>query len=136
MRIRWTTIILIGWCIVAHTQPYFPIKVNKKWGLINAEGQIVLQPNYDAIGEFKRFGYAVMQRLGGVGLLDSKGKEIIPPRYDDLKVLDSMPIAVMRDGGWSVINLHGDIVLPKGYERVNILWIIAVMSSASRVMTK
>lgn len=121
MRIRWTTIILIGWCIVAHAQPYFPIKVNKKWGLINAEGQIVLQPNYDAIGEFKRFGYAVMQRLGGVGLLDSKGKEIIPPRYDDLKVLDSMLIAVMRDGGWSVINLHGDIVLPKGYERVNIL---------------
>ncbi len=112
---------LIGWCVVAHAQPYFPIKVNKKWGLINADGQIVLQPNYDAIGEFKRFGYAVMQKYGGVGLLDSKGKEIIPARYDDLKVLDSALVAVMREGDWSVINLNGDIVLPKGYERVNVL---------------
>lgn len=112
---------LIGWCVVAQAQSYFPIKVNKKWGLINADGQIVLQPNYDAIGEFKRFGYAVMQQYGGVGLLDSKGKEIIPPRYDDLKVLDSTLVAVMRDGAWSVINLHGDIVLPKGYERVTVL---------------
>lgn len=112
---------LIGWGIFAHAQPYFPIKVNKKWGLINAEGQIVLQPNYDAIGEFKRFGYAVMQQFGGVGLLNSKGKEIIPPRYDDLKVLDSTLIAVMRDGDWSVLNLNGEIVLPKGYERVTVL---------------
>jgi hypothetical protein len=121
MRIRWTAILLIGWCALAQAQPYFPIKVNKKWGLINADGQVVLQPNYDAIGEFKRFGYAVMQRLGGVGLLDAKGKEIIAPWYDDLKVLDSTLIAVMHDGDWSVMNLRGDIVLPRGYERVNVL---------------
>ncbi len=122
MRIRWTTtLLLIGWGVIAYAQPYFPIKVNKKWGLINSDGKIVLQPNYDAIGEFKHFGYAVMQRSGGVGLLDSQGKEIIAPRYDDLKVLDSTLISVMRDGAWWVINLRGDIVLPKGYERVNVL---------------
>lgn len=114
-------LLLIGWGVFAYAQPYFPIKVNKRWGLINAEGQIVLQPNYEAIGEFKRFGYAVMQRNGGVGLLDRQGKEIVAPRYDDLKVLDSTLISVMRDGKWSVVNLHGDIVLPAGYERVNVL---------------
>ena len=55
-------------------QQYFPVKQDKKWGLIDAEGQIVLAPRYEAIGEFKAFGYAVMQRDGGVGLLDKSGK--------------------------------------------------------------
>lgn len=121
MRIRWTALLLISWVVVAHAQPYFPIKVNKKWGLIDSEGQIVLQPVYDAIGEFKRFGYAVMQRNGGVGLLDGKGREIIPPKYEDLKVLDSLLIAVMDASEWQVMNLRDEIVLPKGYERVNVL---------------
>ncbi|MBK7871405.1 MAG: WG repeat-containing protein [Saprospiraceae bacterium] len=121
MRIRWTVLWLIYWSVVAHAQPYFPVKLNKKWGLIDAEGKMALQPVYDAIGEFKEFGYAVMQRNGGVGLLNAQGKEIIPPRYDDLKVLDSLLMAVMDNGEWQVVNLHGEIVLPKGYERLKLL---------------
>ena len=62
-----------------------------------------------------------MQRNGGVGLLNEFGREIIAPKYDDLKVLDSTLIAVMDFGEWMVINLNGKIVLKKGYERVH-LW--------------
>lgn len=121
MRIGWTTFLLIIWGVVAYTQPYFPIKMNKKWGLMDTTGQIVLQPVYDAIGEFKQYGYAVMQRNGGVGLLDSRGKEIISPKYNDLKVLDSLLVAVMADGGWQVMNMRGKVILPAGYERVSVL---------------
>ncbi len=102
-------------------QQLFPIKKNKKWGLINSEGQVVLAPRYDAIGEFKRYGYAVMQRDGGVGLLDQSAREIVQPRYDDLKVLDSALVAVLDAGDWMVIDLQGRIVLQKGYERVRVL---------------
>ncbi len=102
-------------------QQYFPVKQNKKWGLIDAEGRIVLSPKYEAIGEFKAFGYAVMQRDGGVGLLDKRGKEIVAPRYEDLKVLDSTLISVLDLGEWMVINLQGKVVLPKGYSKVE-LW--------------
>ncbi|HMQ88481.1 MAG TPA: WG repeat-containing protein [Flavilitoribacter sp.] len=102
-------------------QQYFPVKQDKKWGLIDAEGQIVLAPRYEAIGEFKAFGYAVMQRDGGVGLLDKSGKEVVPPRYEDLKVLDSTLIAVMDLGEWMVVNLQGKVILPKGYNKVE-LW--------------
>ena len=121
MKIGWTTFLLVAWSIVAYAQPYFPVKVNKKWGLIDAEGQVILGPQYEAIGEFKRFGYATMQRNGGVGLLDSQGKEIVPPRYEDLKVLDSLLVAVMDNSAWQVVNLEGQIVLPSGYERVVVL---------------
>ena len=101
-------------------QPFFPIKVEKKWGLINSDGDIVLDPDYDAIGEFQQFGYAVMQREGKVGMLNVNGEEVIEPAFEDLKVLDSTLVAVMDQGQWMVINLRGDILLEKGYERVQV----------------
>lgn len=115
------TFLLSVWGVVACAQPYFPVKMNKKWGLIDTSGQMVLQPVYDAIGEFKQYGYAIMQRNGGVGLLDSSGKEIVQPRYNDLKVLDSLLVTVLADGGWQVVNMQGKVVLPVGYDRVSVL---------------
>ncbi len=102
-------------------QRVFPIKQNKKWGLMNADGQLVQPAIYDAIGEFRHFGYAIMQRQGRVGLLGPDGREIIPPRYDDLKVLDSLFISVLRDGRWEVLTLSGKVILSKGYDQVRVL---------------
>ena len=116
----WILIITVLFCSSLSAQRYFPIKVDKKWGLINSDGQVVLPPVYDAIGEFKRFGYAVMQRDGYVGLLADGGRELVPPKYDDIKVLDSTLVAVMDQGQWMVVNLFGDIVLEKGYQRVEV----------------
>ncbi|MEZ5038318.1 MAG: WG repeat-containing protein [Saprospiraceae bacterium] len=101
-------------------QGHFPVKINKKWGLIDANGQMVLAANYDAIGEFKKYGYAVMQKEGRVGLLNEKGIEIIAAQYDDLKVLDSTLVAVMDAGEWMVVNLKEEVILPKGYDRVEV----------------
>ena len=88
---------------------------------MNAAGQIEIPPIYDAIGEFKQFGYAVMQREGRVGLLGKNGGQIIPAKYDDIKVLDSLFVAVMDADEWMVINLREQVILPKGYQRV-IIW--------------
>ena len=99
----------------------FPIKKSKKWGLMDAKGNIQVSPIYDAIGDFKQFGYAVMQRNGRVGLLNGKGKEIIAPKYDDIKVLDAELIAVMDKAEWMVVNLKEEVVLNKGYQRV-LVW--------------
>jgi hypothetical protein len=107
--------------ILTAAQALFPIKKNKKWGLMNAEGQLVQQPVYDAIGEFKQYGYATMQKAGRVGILDKNGQEIVPAQYDDLKTLDSTLITVMEKGQWKVINLQGRAILHPGYERVEIL---------------
>ncbi|MCU0348471.1 MAG: WG repeat-containing protein, partial [Saprospiraceae bacterium] len=107
--------------LLLEAQSLFPIKKDKKWGLINAEGRLVQAPIYDAIGEFKQFGYATMQRQGRVGLLNSEGTEVVPPNYEDVKALDSTLISVMDKDGWKVINLQGKTVLPAGYERVEVL---------------
>jgi hypothetical protein len=121
MRLFVLTIIMVCSTLPqALTQQYFPIKVNKCWGLIDSEGEVVLSPVYEAIGEFKQFGYAVMQRNGGVGLLGPRGREIVAPQYEDLKVLDTSLVAVRSQKEWMVIDLEGRIVLEKGYERVQV----------------
>ena len=112
---------LLVFPLLLAAQPLFPVKKDKKWGLMDAGGRLVQQPIYDAIGEFKQYGYAVMQRNGRVGMLDSQGREIVPPRYDDLKALDSMLISVMENNEWKVINLEGRIILKPGYEQAEIL---------------
>ena len=120
MRLILTFMVLCFFQVCLMAQHYFPVKIDKKWGLIDSNGELVLEPVYDAIGEFKDFGYAVMQRNGGVGLLDQHGKEIVKPDYEDLKVLDSTLIAVMDQGEWMVINQFGETILGKGYERVKV----------------
>ncbi|MCB0707387.1 MAG: WG repeat-containing protein [Saprospiraceae bacterium] len=95
--------------------------MENKWGLINADGEIVVEPIYEAIGEFKSFGFAVMQRNGGVGLLDPAGTEILSPKYEDIKVLCDRLAAVLLDGQWMVIDMHEHVILPPGYESVRVL---------------
>ena len=101
-------------------QKAFPVKVNNRWGLMNSDGEIIISPVYEAIGEFKKFGYAVMQRQKKVGVINEFGREIIAPNYEDIKVLDSTLFAVMQAKDWMVINLAEKVVLEKGYERVQI----------------
>ncbi len=102
-------------------QSLFPIKKDQKWGLINSDGRIVKEPVYDAIGEFKEFGFAIMQRNKLVGMLDNKGFEIVAPRYDDVKALDTTLVSVMENGEWKVLNMQGKVILQPGYERVEVL---------------
>ena len=99
---------------------YFPVKIKKKWGMINSKGEIAIQPQYDAIGSFKEYGYAVMQREGRIGLLSQRGKEVIPAKYDDIKILDSLLFAVLDASDWVVINIEGKVILKNGYEQVQI----------------
>ena len=51
---------LVIFSIALSAQQYYPIKVNDKWGLMDAEGGIFIEPIYNAVGEFKKYDYAVM----------------------------------------------------------------------------
>ncbi len=102
-------------------QSLFPVKVHKKWGLIDSAGKVVVPARYEAIGDFKAFQLAVMQLNGRVGLLDQAGNTVLPARYEDIKVLDANLMAVMQQGIWQVINRSGTVILDRGYKRVQVL---------------
>lgn len=101
-------------------EPFFPVKIKQLWGMMNSNGKVVIQPQYDAIGEFKEYGYATMQRKGQIGLLNQYGREVIPAQYDDIKILDSLLFAVLDVSDWAVINIQGKVILKNGYEQVHI----------------
>ena len=99
-------------------QQLFPVKIDQKWGLMDSGGKIVRPAIYDAISEFKRWGMAVMQRQGGVGLLGPDGEELIPPLYQDIKVLHPHLVSVMQDDQWLVLDLQGHVILEPGFRQL------------------
>ena len=105
---------------VAFSQTYFPVKVNQKWGLIDKTGSTIVSPEYDAIGDFYQYGYAIIQEEGKVGVMNKAGKIVVRVAYEDLQVLDSTLFAVVENDHWKVINLAGQAVLDDDYERVKI----------------
>jgi len=109
---------LCSWTVDGQT--LFPVKKDQRWGLIDARGHMQVSPKYDAIGDFERFGYATMQQQGRVGLLNRRGKEIIPARYQDLRVIDSLLVAVLDHEEWQVRNLAGKVILQPGYEHLEV----------------
>lgn len=101
-------------------EPFFPVKIKQLWGMMNSKGKVVIQPQYDAIGEFKEYGYAIMQSKGRVGLLNQFGSEVLPAQYDDVKILDSLLFAVLDVSDWAVIDIEGKVILKNGYEQIQI----------------
>ncbi|HFC01119.1 MAG TPA: WG repeat-containing protein, partial [Phaeodactylibacter sp.] len=53
-------------------------------------------------------------------LINRGGREILSPKYDDIKILDSLLFAVLEKSNWVVINIHGQTVLKNGYEQVQV----------------
>ena len=121
MRIGILTLGLLLGVSWAFAQGLYPIKQGGKWGLINSDGRIVVPASYDAIGEFKHHGYAIMQKRSGVGLLDKQGKEVLPPVFQDVRVLDAELMEVMDQQNWRLVNLKGETILGSGYEALNLL---------------
>ncbi len=87
---------------------------------MNADGLIILPPNYQAIGSFDIHGHAVMRRDEKVGLINKEGDEIIPPLFEDLKTLDAQLCAVRKDEKWLVVNFEGKVLIDRAYEQVEV----------------
>ncbi len=103
-------------------QNHYPVKINQKWGLMNAQGEIVVAPQYEVIGMPQAFGYTQMQQNEKVGLLDKRGNILIPAIYEEIKVLDSNFIKVTELGQQKVVNAQGKIVLDKGnFEKLQVI---------------
>lgn len=52
-----------------------------KWGLIDLDGNYILEPKYDGIYDFKNGLAKVVLNGVGYGFIDEKGKEVLRPNY-------------------------------------------------------
>ncbi len=103
-----------------YAQDHFPIKVNRLWGLMDKSGTIVHKPQYDIIGEFNEYNYALVQDDGKVGLINGDGIIVFSPQFDDLKVLQTDLFIVEKEGERYIINRTKTKLLEGDFSEVEI----------------
>jgi WG containing repeat len=104
----------------------------QKWGYINPEGKVVVvaqfdaaQPIKDGIGVFSSGGHFVSRGCGGgiegssKGAVDSNGKIVLQPIFEDLDNLSKSAVFFKRGNKWGTMDLSGKIVLQPTFDSVN-----------------
>jgi WG containing repeat len=98
-----------------------PVSNGSLWGFCDAKSKaIVIQPQFRTAYPFIEGVAIVAKEVNGkslFGLLDTKGKEVVTPQYDDERVLKTF-IAVKKGIQWGVIKTDGTAALPCEYEEI------------------
>ncbi|HEF3474383.1 TPA: WG repeat-containing protein, partial [Campylobacter coli] len=59
------------------------VELNGKWGFIDKNGEFVIEPKFDGVGNFSE-GLARVELNGKYGFIDKSGKIVIEPKFDDI----------------------------------------------------
>lgn len=93
-------------------------QVNKVPELINNKGETIHTKGYSEFYPVVH-GYIPVRKNDVWGVIDTHGKEIFPPSYEDLKVLGDDLFIVEKKRG--VINKLGEDVVPPIYDDIDLL---------------
>ena len=95
-----------------------PIKVDGKYGYINENGEVVIEPKYDYAGEFSR-GLADVNIGGKDGYINKEGAIVVEPKYDEACVFYEDIARIKDDGKYGYINRKGMIVVEPKYDEAD-----------------
>jgi WG containing repeat len=104
------------------------------WGVLASDGNVVLNPKYDAIGDFSESLAFVRDRKQQYGFIDLSGKEVIPPFFEGAFSFSAGLAPVKVGGKWGYIDATARFVIQPAFDhaqsfveglacvRVNRLW--------------
>lgn len=75
----------LGWIVANYTQVNNQTQSLKGW--VNSEGKEIIAPQFDSIIKEAKTGFYLIRQNNRQGLLDAEGKTLLPPVYEDIKVL-------------------------------------------------
>lgn len=95
--------------------------MDNKWGLINTEGEWVVEPIYTTISA-PRKGYRIVSDGNFYGLISEKGQIVLPLEYDFIR-LSSEPVGftIAKDGLAKVIDYDLKTVVPFVHDGLYVL---------------
>lgn len=95
-----------------------PFYKNGKYGVLK-DNKIIVEPIYDLTNIFER-NYIKIKQNNKYGILDNNGKEIIPPKYDEITSIDypSFFFYVKKNGKYGVVNIDGKEIIKPKYDRI------------------
>lgn len=92
-------------------QKLLPVKVNGKWGFINTESKIVINPQFDNASEFSE-NLAPIQVGRKWGYINITGKTIIEPQFDDAGKFSEGVAAVQMNNNYGYVDKTGKLIIP------------------------
>lgn len=54
---------------------------NGKWGILDADGKYLCEPQYDSIKYIEKYGTFIVRKDGRFGILNNDGTVLISPQY-------------------------------------------------------
>jgi hypothetical protein len=88
----------------------FPVKSGDKWGYVNRQGNIVINPQFDGAFNYSE-GLALVKTEGKYGYIGEDGKYVVNPIYKDAnKFSEGLACVVMENGKPQIINKAGKIL--------------------------
>lgn len=101
----------------------FFVKQRNKWALMSVNGEQLTDFRYDEPFYYSRRGF--VKENGKYGIIDSIGKEILPPQFTDLEwpysnLQDAYWVSLKKPEGirWGRVSKDGTILLPFIYDSV------------------
>lgn len=99
---------------------------NGKYGLIDYDGKIVLNTEYDEITSLKSVQEnLIIKKEGKVGIANNVGQIIVPIEYKEVKLLKegykNEYIIVDENGNSGIISTSGTIIIPPQYKEIKYL---------------
>ncbi|MEO7984149.1 MAG: WG repeat-containing protein, partial [Bacteroidota bacterium] len=110
---------------VEHAGKFLPFKgENAKWGVKDFLGRIVVQPIYEGTGGLFREHCIDMILNGRLGMIDEKGKVIVPFKYDNVYVygFNNGLVRLKLYGEDHIVNMAGKVVINYGYDAMDIYY--------------
>ena len=97
-----------------------PFEKNGLWGVVH-NGETIVQPKYEITEVFEQ-KYIKTKINGKWSLLDQRGKEIIPLKYDDVSNIDrgtKSVFYVVKDEKTGIVNKQGEEITPIDYDVIS-----------------
>jgi hypothetical protein len=92
----------------------FPVYLKKKYGFIDGQGQVVIQPRFDRVMNFSEGLAAVLESYWNY--IDESGKVVIAVRSRAVRSFSEGLAAVMFDGRYGYIDNKGNVVIKPQFE--------------------
>ena len=107
------------------------VRKGSRWGLVDTAGKLVAPVKYARIGEYNKYGYALvnvggtcddLESMTGIvtggkyGHINRKGEEILPPKFTEIGFFDETNTAWVKAGSkYGLIDTTGMLIAPAEY---------------------
>ena len=92
------------------------MRKNSRYGLFDKEGKLLIDVNYEDVGNFVD-GLATVKRNGKYGMINESKNNVVPFQYDYIDKLSEGLILFKKNYKYGYLNKKGKEIIPPIYDR-------------------